>query len=72
MLSRLRLNLERGEMFEGEATNYHKNWNGPSSTNRTDSYASGKITHFVAIQRDITPRKQLEIASPPGGDCRIF
>jgi len=65
VLSRLRLNLERGEVFEGEAINYRKDgtefileWQIAPIRN-----AGGKITHFVATQRDITARKQSEIAS---------
>jgi PAS domain S-box-containing protein len=64
VLNRLRLNLERGEVFEGEAINYRKDrtefvleWQIAPIRN-----ASGKITHFVATQRDITARKQSEIA----------
>jgi PAS domain S-box-containing protein len=65
VLSRLRRNLERGEAFEGEAINYRKDgtefmleWQiAPiRDSNR-------QITHFVATQRDITARKQSEIAA---------
>jgi two-component system sensor histidine kinase/response regulator len=62
VLIRLRQSLERGEAFEGEAINYRKNgeeftleWQ--IAPIRNDS---GKIMHFVAIQRDITERKQVE------------
>jgi two-component system, cell cycle sensor histidine kinase and response regulator CckA len=62
VLSRLRKNLERGEVFEGETINYRKDgkefdleWQIAPIRN-----ASGEITHFVAIQRDITERKQTE------------
>jgi two-component system, cell cycle sensor histidine kinase and response regulator CckA len=62
VLSRLRKNLERGEVFEGEAINYRKDgkefnleWQVAPIRN-TD----GKITHFVAIQHDITERKRIE------------
>jgi PAS domain S-box-containing protein len=62
VLSRLRQNLERGEMFSGEAVNYRKDgkefnleWQIAPLRN-----AGGKVTHFVAIQRDITERKRLE------------
>jgi PAS domain S-box-containing protein len=61
-LSRLRKNLERGEAFSCEAINYRKDgkefyveWQAAPLRD-----ASGKITHFVAIQRDITARKRLE------------
>ena len=62
VLSRLRKNLEHGELFAGEAINYRKDgkefdleWQIAPLRN-----AAGKITHFVAIQRDITERKKLE------------
>jgi PAS domain S-box-containing protein len=62
VLSRLRKNLERGEVFEGETINYRKDgkefdleWQIAPLRN-----ASGKITHFVATQHDITARKKLE------------
>lgn len=62
VLLRLRHNLERGEVFVGEAINYRKDkrefnleWQIAPIRN-----ASGLITHFVAIQHDITQRKQLE------------
>jgi len=62
VLSRLRKNLEQGEVFTGEAINYRKEgrefdmeWQIAPIRN-----SNGKITHFVAIQRDITARKQAE------------
>ena len=62
VLSRLRQNLEDGQVFAGEAINYRKDgkefnleWQIAPIRN-----GSGKITHFVAIQHDITGRKQLE------------
>jgi PAS domain S-box-containing protein len=65
VLGRLRRNLERGEAFEGEAINYRKD-----GTEFTLEWqiapirdSNGHITHFVATQRDITARKQSEIAS---------
>jgi len=65
VLSRLRQNLQRGEPFEGEAINYRKDgkeftleWQIAPIHN-----ASGTLTHFVAIQRDITARKQFEAQS---------
>ena len=64
VLRRLRLNLERGEGFEGEAINYRKDgmefvleWQIAPIRN-----AAGKITHFVATQRDITGRRKEEEA----------
>ena len=62
VLSRLRQNLERGEVFAGEAINYRKD--GTEFDNEWQiaplHNVGGKITHFVAIQRDITERKRLE------------
>ncbi|MDR3562662.1 MAG: PAS domain S-box protein, partial [Negativicutes bacterium] len=62
VLRRLRQNLERGEVFVGEAINYRKDqrefnleWQIAPIRN-----AGGTVTHFVAIQHDITDRKQLE------------
>ena len=62
VLSRLRTNLERGKVFEGETINYRKDgkafnleWQIAPLRNTT-----GQITHFVAIQHDITERKRLE------------
>ena len=62
LLGRLRQNLERGEVFAGEGINYRKDgtefhleWQIAPISN-----ASGKATHFVAVQRDITERKRLE------------
>jgi two-component system cell cycle sensor histidine kinase/response regulator CckA len=62
VLNRLRTNLERGKVFEGETINYRKDgkafnmeWQIAPLRNTT-----GKITHFVAIQHDITERKRLE------------
>jgi two-component system cell cycle sensor histidine kinase/response regulator CckA len=62
VLSRLRRNLERGEVFVGEAINYRKDgqefdleW---QITPIRD--AAGVITHFLAIQRNITARKRFE------------
>jgi PAS domain S-box-containing protein len=64
VLDRLRGNLERGEVFEGEAINYRKDgkafyleWQVAPLRD-----PGGKITHFVAIQRDVTQRKQSEEA----------
>ena len=62
VLDRLRTNLSRGELFAGEAINYRKDgkefhleWQIAPLRN-----AIGTVTHFVAIQRDITERKRLE------------
>ena len=66
VLNRLRENLEHGKVFEGETINYRKDgtefnmeWQIAPLRN-----ASGKITHFVAVQHDITERKRL--------DARLF
>jgi len=62
VLNRLRKNLENGEVFQGETINYRKDgsefyleWQIAPIRN-----VSGKITNFVAIQSDITARKQAE------------
>ena len=62
VLRKLRQNLERGEPFQGEAINYRKDgkefdleWQVAPMRD-----ATGKITHFVAIQRDITERKRAQ------------
>jgi PAS domain S-box-containing protein len=62
VLARLRKNLEHGAVFGGEAVNYRKD--------RTEfdlewqiaplRDAAARITHFVAIQHDITERKRIE------------
>jgi PAS domain S-box-containing protein len=64
VLRRLRHTLERGETFTGETINYRKDgsefnleWQVAPIRN-----AGGRVTHFVAIQRDITARKQAENA----------
>jgi PAS domain S-box-containing protein len=65
VLNRLRQNLQRGEPFEGETVNYRKD--GKEFTLEWQIApirdASGTLTHFVAIQRDITARKQFEAQS---------
>jgi PAS domain S-box-containing protein len=62
VLHRLRQNLKNGEVFKGEAINYRKD-----GTEYIQEWqitplhdAGGNITHYVAIQRDITERKQAE------------
>ncbi len=62
VLRRLRKNLEGGAIFEGEAINYRKDgteyiqeWQ--VAPLRDDQ---GSVTHYVAIQRDITSRKKAE------------
>jgi two-component system, cell cycle sensor histidine kinase and response regulator CckA len=62
VLDRLRQNLERGEVFQGQTVNYRKDgkefnleWQITPLRN-----TGGIVTHFVAIQRDITARKRFE------------
>jgi PAS domain S-box-containing protein len=62
VLERLRKNLARGESFTGETVNYRKDgkefileWQIAPIRD-----AKGTITHFVALQRDITERRKLE------------
>ncbi|MDB6129128.1 MAG: domain S-box-containing protein, partial [Verrucomicrobiales bacterium] len=62
MMQRLRDTLKVGEVFQGETYNYRKDgseflleWQIAPIRN-----SSGELTHFVAIQRDITLRKRLE------------
>ncbi len=62
LMTRLRDTLEQGGVFEGETINYrkdgapyHQEWHiAPIRNGRED------ITHYVAIQRDITARKDAE------------
>jgi two-component system, cell cycle sensor histidine kinase and response regulator CckA len=61
--SRLRQNVERKEVFEGEAINYRKDgtefeleWQIAPIHD-----AGGTLTHFLTIQRDITARKRFEV-----------
>ncbi|BAZ09469.1 multi-sensor hybrid histidine kinase [Calothrix sp. NIES-4071] len=62
LLNDLRWHLREGEPFHGEAINYHKDgteffveWNITPIRNVNQT-----ITHYVAIQRDITERKVAE------------
>lgn len=64
LLRRVRECLERGEVFEGESvqyrkdgTEYYQEWQIVPLRDDT-----GKITHYVATQRDITHRNQTERA----------
>ncbi len=64
VLDRLRKNLTEGDPFAGEAVNYRKDG---TEYNQEWQIAplrntGGKITHFVALQRDVTGRKQAEAA----------
>ena len=64
VLSRLRKNLERGEEFAGESINYRKDGSAFDLEWQIAPIRdpSGKTTHFVAIERDITERKRAENA----------
>jgi len=62
LLARLRETLERGEVFDGEAIQYRKD-----GTEYVQEWqiaplrdAEGKITHYLAIQRDISAHRKLE------------
>lgn len=62
VLKQIRAALEKGEVFFGQAINYRKDgsefWNEWHIEPIKD--ASGVITHYIAIQRDITARKHAE------------
>ncbi len=64
LLERLRNQLAKGEKFEGEGINYRKDgteffmhWYVEPMRD-----GHGKITHFVAVQRDVTEEKRAELA----------
>lgn len=62
VLQRLRENLQQGKVFYGETVNYRKDgsefYNGWHIEPIRDS--RGEISHYLAIQRDITESKQAE------------
>lgn len=61
LLGRLRRTLAAGETFRGEAVNYRKN--GEAFVNEwhiAPIEQGGAVTHWVATQRDITERRELE------------
>jgi PAS domain S-box-containing protein len=65
VLDRLRRNLAQGEPFEGETFNYRKD-----GTEYIVQWQiapirdpGGPITHFVSVQRDVTERRRVELAS---------
>lgn len=64
VLDRIRKALENGDVFFGQAINYRKDgtefWNEWHIEPIKD--AEGHITHYIAIQRDITARKKAEEA----------
>ena len=61
---RLRTALEAGQVFRGQAVNYRKDgsefWNEWHVEPLRDD--SGALTHYIAIQHDITERKKAELA----------
>lgn len=64
VIVRLRESLDKGEVFHGQAINYRKDgsefWNEwHIEPIRTEE---GEITHYIAIQHDITNRKEAEQA----------
>lgn len=62
VLERLLQNLRDGEIFYGEAINYRKDGSEFYNEWHIEPIRSstGQITHYLAIQRDITQRKQAE------------
>lgn len=64
VLKQLRRTLDAGKVFFGQAINYRKDgsefWNEWHIEPIRDD--DGKITHFIAIQHDITERKKTELA----------
>lgn len=60
--ARLRATLERGEVFYGQAINYRKDgtefWNEWHIEPILDE--AGNLTHYIAIQHDISERKKAE------------
>jgi PAS domain S-box-containing protein len=62
VLDRVRQALERGESFRGEIVNYRKDSSGYLLDWQIDPVRdpAGTITHWVAIQRDITSLKAAE------------
>lgn len=63
-LDRLRTELAKGRAFQAEALNYRKDGSEYWVEWRIDPIRGedNEITHFVSIQRDVTPRKQAEVA----------
>jgi two-component system sensor histidine kinase/response regulator len=62
VLDRLRRELERGEVFEGEAINYRQDGSEFAMEWQIAPLrgSGGKVTHYLAIQRDVTERKRAE------------
>ncbi len=61
-LDRVRRTLERGETYAGEIINYRKDGSSYILQWQINPVrdAKGNITHWIAIQRDVTPQKQME------------
>lgn len=61
-MERMRDELKRGLTFEGQITNYRKDGSEFISEWQVGPLrdAQGNITHFVALQRDITARRRME------------
>ena len=63
MLQALRLSLARGKSFRGELLNYRKDgtpfWNALTVSPIKD--ATGAVSHFVSVQRDITAQKAQQV-----------
>lgn len=64
VLDRLRSCLESGEIFIGEATNYRKNGESYTQSWQIVPLRDGdqKVTHFVAVLRDVTEQRRNELA----------
>lgn len=62
MLGRLRKTLERGEIFYGEAINYRKDGTPFYNEWHIEPICdeAGNVTHYLAIQRDVTARRYAE------------
>jgi PAS domain S-box-containing protein len=60
VLSRLRRELERGDTFEGETINYRKDGSEFALEWQIAPVrdAAGEVTHYVAVQRDVTERRR--------------
>ncbi len=61
-LDRVRRTLERGETYAGEIINYRKDGSSYILQWQINPVRDekGNITHWIAIQRDVTPQKQME------------
>ncbi|MFT7538807.1 MAG: PAS domain S-box-containing protein [Lysobacterales bacterium] len=64
MIQRLRATLDAGNVFYGQAINYRKDgsefWNEWHIEPIRDD--AGELTHYIAIQHDISQRKKVELA----------